>query len=79
MATFELPANGHKEKVTWLSGLAYVFFGPLYFLFRGMFSQFLGWFLLTIITVGIAWPVGWFMAGGVVKKHLLRSGYRQLS
>lgn len=76
MATFELPANGHRERVTWLSGLAFFFIGPLYFLFRGMFSQFLAWALLIIITFGIAWVVGWFMAPGTVRKHLLRTGYR---
>lgn len=79
MAQFELPANGHKEKVTWLSGLAFVLIGPLYFAFRGMIGQAVAWFFLILFTLGIAWVVGWFMAGGVVKKHLLRSGYRQLN
>lgn len=78
MAVFELAANGHKEKVTWLSGLAFFFLGPLYFAFRGMIGQAVAWFFLILFTVGIAWVVGIFMAPGVVKKHLLRAGYKQV-
>jgi hypothetical protein len=76
MTTYILPINGHTEKVTWLSGLAFALLGPLYFLFRGMIGPAVVWTLLIMFTVGFAWPVGWFLAPGVVAKHLKRSGYR---
>jgi hypothetical protein len=78
MATFELPQNGHRERVTALSGVAFFCLGPLYFLIRGMFGQALGWAILCLITLGAAWVVGWFMAPGVIATHLLRSGYRRV-
>ena len=75
MTTLLHPISKHPEKVTWLSGLAFFFIGPLYFLFRGMVAAFFAWTFLIIITVGFAWVVGWFMAPGTVRKHLLRQGY----
>ena len=75
MPQFSLPANGHIERVTWLSGLAFALFGPIYLMFKGMWMHAFAWSALIIGTLGIAWIVGWFVIPSQIKRHLLRQGY----
>jgi hypothetical protein len=75
MSRYTLPANGYVEHVTWLSGLAFMLFGPIYLLFKGMYGHAWAWVAMIICTLGIAWLVGIFLIPSQIERHLARQGY----
>lgn len=69
------PRNGHKEAVDWDICPGALFFGPFWFLNKGM----VGWFFLAIflnlITLFIAWIPVAAMAHKIHKKWLISRGF----
>ena len=52
MAYFKNPQNGYVEKVSsWLSWLGFVLFGPIYFIYKGVWRD----VLISFLLLGLAW------------------------
>jgi hypothetical protein len=74
---FRNPSNGYEENVgaAWLWCLL---LGPIYFVFKGIWSH-AALSLLLVIATAYVFPFPWFIypffANGIVRKHYLRDGW----
>jgi len=74
---FEHPTNGYVETANY-PALWCLLFGPVYFAFKGIWTQAAASLLLAIFTGGLSWFVYPFFARRQVQKHYLRQGWHEL-
>lgn len=55
--------------------LGVLFFGALYFLYRGLYGKFFLFLLLLIPTLGIVWFYYIFKARRIITEHYWKAGY----
>jgi len=75
---FRNPANNFiiEASYPWLWSL---FFGPFYFLSKGIWNHFLLSILLAPITLGLSWLFYSFFAGEIVRKHYLSGNWEEIN
>ena len=76
---FQNPANEHIEEVSGPFSWFWVFlFGPLYWAVKGIWTHAVAHLVLAIITVGFAHFVYPFFSYGIIKKHYLKAGWKEV-
>ena len=79
MATFENPLNNHQVIVgTGGPFVGCLFFGAIYFLFKGNFKHCILSIVVAICTLGVGWFIYPFFAPGIIRNMYLEKGYRQI-
>lgn len=70
--------NNYVEEcsVPWMWSL---FFGSLYFAFKGVWSHTLISIILAFVTFGLSWLIYPFFAKGIIRKKYLRDGWIELN
>ena len=75
---FENPTNGYRESVSspWLWVLL---FGTFYFAVKGVWTHAIVSLVLALLTVGITWLIYPFFASGIMRRHYLSKGWKEVS
>jgi hypothetical protein len=74
---FKNPDNGYEESANhpWLWTLI---FGFIYFAVKGIWTHAVISFVLAVATAGLSWIAYPFFANGIVRRHYLRRGWREI-
>ena len=83
LATLRNPRTGEYREIGGLTAwLGAFFFGPFYFMFKGVWTWGIVWLLLAIVVGVVAWPIALlacfvmaFFAGGIVRNHYAQRGF----
>ena len=75
---FRNPANGYVEEVSGVAWLWVLLFGCIYFAVKGVWTHAIAGFLLACFTLGLSWLIYPFFASGIMHKHYMRQGWRQV-
>jgi hypothetical protein len=79
MAAFENPINQHRVSVdTLMAFLGCLFFGFIYFLFKGSYKHMLLNLVASFLTMGLAWLIYPFFAPSIIRNMYLEKGYKQV-
>lgn len=73
--------NPHNDYVVEVSGLAWfwtLLFGCLYFAVRGVWKHVFISLILSILTFGLSWLIYPFFARGILEKHYLVNGWKEV-
>ena len=76
---FENAENNHVEEVSGrLSWLWVLLFGPIYWVIKGIWRHAVAHLVLAIISAGLIHFIYPFFTYGIIKKHFLRLGWKQV-
>jgi hypothetical protein len=78
MMKFQHPSNDYSETASYC-GLWCLLFGSLYFAVKGMWGHFVISAILAMCTFGVSWLIYPFCAGGLVRKHYLQRGWKEIN
>lgn len=76
---FKNPNNDYVEEVSGLSWLWVLLFGTLYFAVKGIWKHVFISLILAILTLGLAWLIYPFFAKGILEKHYLVKGWKEVT
>jgi len=75
---FKNPQNSYMEEVSNFCILWTALFGPIYFLFRGVFHHALISFFLAVLTWGLSNVIYAFAAPSILENHYMRKGWERV-